>query len=353
MDAKPSRLFTVTASLFLVSLIVFILYIGRDLILPFVLALVIWYVIVQFSHLFHQLHWRKKPLSWGLCYAFSILSAFAFLYTFMSLLTASIGNIINEAPAYQAKLNLALTYLNQWTGSQLKIAQLVNSVNLTALFSKIASTISNLIGNFTLVLIYLLFLGLETKSFNSKIDGLCANATQRAQTYALITLIEQDINVYLKAKTLLNVVAGVASYIILRLIHIPYAEFWGMIIFLMHFIPFIGPIIAVLLVMLAASIQINNMLVFGLLACVLVTIQFVVGNVLEPKWLGNRLNLSPIIILLSLAFWGTLWGIVGMFLCVPLMVILNIVFAHFKSTRFIAVLLSADPVSLMRGHVSN
>lgn len=82
------------------------------------------------------------------------------------------------------------------------------------------------------------------------------------------------------------------------------------------------------------------------MAIFLIAIQFVIGNIIEPKFLGKNLNLSPLVILLALAFWGSIWGILGMLLCVPLMTIINIVLLRFENTRHFAVYFSADPESL-------
>ena len=139
----------------------------------------------------------------------------------------------------------------------------------------------------------------------------------------------------------MNGLAGVASYVCLLGLHINYAEFWGVFVFLLNFIPFIGPILAVILVLLAASIQIDTMLSFSVLGVILILIQFIVGNLLEPKLMGNKIDLSPLVILLSLAFWGYIWGTIGMFLCIPIMVIIAIILANFNQTQSIAIALSA------------
>lgn len=81
---------------------------------------------------------------------------------------------------------------------------------------------------------------------------------------------------------------------------------------------------------------------FILITSLLIGIQVFMGNVVEPRWLGNTLNLSPLVILVSLTIWASIWGIVGMFLSVPIMVILNIILANFEKTRKIAVFLSQN-----------
>ncbi len=111
--------------------------------------------------------------------------------------------------------------------------------------------------------------------------------------------------------------------------------------FLLNYIPYIGPLIAVVTLLIVASIQVTQLVPFIFLGILLTAIQIILGNFVEPKWLGVRLNLSPLVILLSLAFWGSIWGFIGLFLSVPIMVILTIILGKFPKTRPIAVMLSA------------
>lgn len=340
------NLINTTAALVLITLIVYILYVGKSLLLPLIIALVIWYIIIQFTVLFHKIRIGRFRLPNSISLTLSILLAGATIYIFIMLLTSSIGNIISETPQYQAKLKTIFNYFNQLTANRLDITKLFGKIDLSSMFSAMAVVLSNVLGSFTLVLIYLLFLLLEAKTFNSKLKVICKNKTQYEKVDTILQRIHNDINTFLKAKLLINAVAGIASYITLLFFHVHYAEFWGMVIFLFHFIPFIGPIVSVIFVMIAVSVQISSLIPFLILAAILIAIQLVVGNVLEPKMMGNRLNLSPIVILISLAFWGYVWGIIGMFLSVPLMVIINIIFAHFPQTNAIAVILSSDHKAL-------
>jgi len=120
------------------------------------------------------------------------------------------------------------------------------------------------------------------------------------------------------------------------------AEFWALLIFALNYIPYIGAWLGVIFPTLLAAAQFGDPgRVFGI-AAALAVVQFTTGSVLEPRVMGRGLNLSPVIMLLSLAFWGTVWGVVGMLLAVPLMVVIMIVCAHVDSLRPVAVLLSAD-----------
>jgi len=114
------------------------------------------------------------------------------------------------------------------------------------------------------------------------------------------------------------------------------------VIFVMNYIPVVGSILGTVFPSLLALIQFDSFYPFIIVTGLICLMQFLTGNILEPRVMGNRLNLSPLVILLSLTLWGAIWGIVGMFLCVPIMVIVMIVFSHFSKTRAIAVMLSKN-----------
>jgi AI-2 transport protein TqsA len=143
-------------------------------------------------------------------------------------------------------------------------------------------------------------------------------------------------------KTFVSAVVAIASWIIIRLIGIDFAEFWAVLIFIFNFIPYVGSFVAVLLPVLLTLVQFGAPGPFLVALVGLTGVQMVVGNFVEPRLMGNSLNLSPIVILLSLAAWSALWGVVGAFLCVPITVVMLIVFSEFEATRPLAILLSQD-----------
>ena len=107
-------------------------------------------------------------------------------------------------------------------------------------------------------------------------------------------------------------------------------------------VPAVGSILAIAAPSLLALVQFDSLTPFLTVLLVFGTIQVVMSNVVEPAMMGRSLNLSPLVVIVSLVVWGTMWGVVGMFLCVPIMVVLMIVFAHFETTRPVAVLLSSN-----------
>ena len=152
--------------------------------------------------------------------------------------------------------------------------------------------------------------------------------------------IDRDIHTYLGVKTAVSFTSAVLAYILMRIVGLDFAEFWALLIFILHFIPTIGVIVATLLPTLLAAVQFDDLGQFLILGIGITAIAQLMGNVVEPNVMGESLNLSPLTVIIALIIWGSLWGIVGAFLCVPLTVILVIVLSNFDSTRWVSILLS-------------
>jgi AI-2 transport protein TqsA len=126
----------------------------------------------------------------------------------------------------------------------------------------------------------------------------------------------------------------------MRFVGLDFAEFWALLVFILHFIPTIGVIVATLLPTLLAAVEFNSLGPVLVIGIGITAIAQFMGNIVEPNVMGETLNLSPLTVIVSLIVWGSVWGIVGAFLCVPLTVILVIVLSNFESTRWVCILLS-------------
>jgi len=132
----------------------------------------------------------------------------------------------------------------------------------------------------------------------------------------------------------------VLAYFLMRIVGLDFAEFWALLLFILHFIPTIGIVVAVILPTLMAAVQFDNLGPCLVIGIGITAIAQLMGNIVEPNVMGETLNLSPLTVIIALIVWGSLWGIVGAFLCVPLTVILVIILSNFRSTRWVSILLS-------------
>jgi len=337
-----SRVVNLAAVIGIFAITVYTLFIGKALLLPFVSAIVIWYLIVRLTEMFEGVPGTGLRLPYGVSLLISLVATLFILFFFFNFFAQSITSIVGEAPKYQAKLQDILNQVNALTGYKLDINNLLTHINFSNVFSTVAVTLSSLTGYLSLIIIYVLLLLMEYRTFDAKLKAMCDDKRRYEKVNDTFTHIATSINTYLKIKTVASALTGVLSFVVLLGFQIDYAGFWGVLIFMLNFIPTIGSIVAVTFVLLAVSIQISTLGALAVLASLLIIIQFLVGNIIEPKFMGSYLNLSPIVILFSLAFWGKIWGITGMLLCVPFMTILNIILAEFKQSRPIAILLSAN-----------
>jgi predicted PurR-regulated permease PerM len=145
---------------------------------------------------------------------------------------------------------------------------------------------------------------------------------------------------YFAVKTGVSIVTGVLSYVVLALVGVDFALLWAFLIFIFNYIPYIGSLVATLLPAFFSVFQFADFLPALWIIIGVYAIQILVGSYIEPRIMGKSLNLSPLIVILSLSFWGAIWGVIGMLLSVPIISVLTIALAHFPSTKKIAVLFS-------------
>lgn len=189
----------------------------------------------------------------------------------------------------------------------------------------------------------------ERGTLHSKISALARDKFQLSFIEDTLDSINRNVRRYLAVKSLASSMVAISSYFIMVAIGIDFALFWGVLTFLLNFIPYIGSVIAVAFPITLTLVQPGfeqPVATFLLTLIALIGAQQTVGTFIEPRIMGRSLNLSPLAILLSLAFWWAVWGVIGMFISIPIMVIFLIIFSQFESTRPLAVILS------QRGEIS-
>lgn len=335
----------VSASLVILATIgvFYVLVVGQAFLVPLAVALMIWYVINALSRTFAKIIPRITEPNW-LTMALALISIGLFFNLMISMVSDNIAQVRAAAPYYKANLDVLIAKLsaNPLFANLPNIGDIARSIEVAPMITTLASTFTNMIGNFSLVLFYVMFMLLEQGTFQKKIRSIFPNQKQRDSVLSIITHAQEDIQTYLWIKTVTSSITGVISYAILVLVGVDFAGFWAFTIFMLNFIPTIGSIIATLFPAVLALIQFDTLAQFFIVLAAVGAVQVVVGNFLEPKLMGNTLNVSPFVVMMSLTLWGSIWGVAGMFLSVPITVMLLIVFAHFEKTRYLAILLSGD-----------
>lgn len=338
MIKKSLPLISINLTLLTFAAFMYVLYIGASIIIPVILALLLSFIILSLSHAFARrgLH---KHLS--LIAAFGVMSFVIYLIT--QIINANIEQIVQLAPGYQEKFTRIITdILIKLERYGFESQSIIESILLKLDFGWIATWTASLLGaivkNAGLVVFFTLFILLESNAFKDKL--ILISWWERSSFFKITAQISEDIKSYFLIKTIASLSVGLLSFIIMYFFGIDFFLFWAFIIFLLNYIPSIGSIIAVFFPVVFSLIQFESFYITGVFLVLMVAAQILIWNILEPRLLWNKLNLSPLVILISLIFWGTLWWPIGMLLSVPIMVMVNIVLAHIPATRPIAILLS-------------
>ena len=166
------------------------------------------------------------------------------------------------------------------------------------------------------------------------------NEGKRKNILEVVDKIRSDVKSYFVIKSIVSFFVWLLSYIFMLIFGLEFAVFFAFIIFLLNFIPNIGSIIAVSFPVLFSLVQFESFYLTWVFLLCMIWVQVLMWNIVEPKFMWNKLNLSPLVIIINLIFWWTLWWVVWMLLSVPIMVIINIILAKIPETRPIAVLFS-------------
>lgn len=328
----------------ILSILAAIAYVARPILLPFAIAVVIWFIIKAFAHAIHGRSvagWRLPSwLSYGLAMVLILLG----LVYFTGIISANIARIATAAPDYEANLDQLIVSVSEFfaLGDLPDLRALLAKIDISEAVRRVALSLGDLLGSAGLILIYVAFLLVEQRVFEAKFNAYYTDLDKRLNARRVMETITKQIEAYLRIKTFTSMLTGGISYAVLWWFEVDFAGFWAIIIFLLNYIPTIGSLLGVVFPALITLVQFDTLGPFFAVTISLTVSQIVIGNMVEPALMGRSLNMSPLVIILSLSFWGTLWGIAGLFLAVPLTMIGMIIYAHIPRLRPVAVLLSSD-----------
>ncbi len=257
----------------------------------------------------------------------------------------SIGNFSRDLPLYQARLTEisdALVGIVGRLGFELtaeNLQSLLDPGRAMGLAAGVLSGLGSVLTNTFLILLTVIFMLLEAGGFGAKLRAAFPGPAGPMSTFESVS---EKINRYVGLKSLISLVTAILVIIWLTILGVDYPLLWGLLAFFFNFVPNIGSIIAAIPAVLLAIVQLG----FGsaiLTAAGYFAINILIGTVLEPRLLGRSLGISPLIVFLSLVFWGWVLGPVGMLLSVPLTMIAQIVLSSSEKTQWISIMLGPDP----------
>lgn len=360
---------------------------GAKILAPFAMAIFVWLVMEGLARAIR----RPFPsLPDWLAHAFSIAVVAISIIAFASILRGAIGEFTERAGEYESRINSLIerTYnslgltgepaeppapspptttpappttaapvddanaarTTVTTSKPPTLSDLFYSDTTIGLAQAAANAVSGLVGDMVIIMIYVAFLFVTANTFTRKFDYIFHRPEDRERARLIGNDVRRTMEQYLWVQTALSTINTSLTYVTLLALGLHNALFWAFVIFVLNYIPTIGSIVAGILPALFAFVQDDwpawmpqdelwcaAAVFFGVSIW-----QFLIGNFLGPRMTSNSLNLSALVVLLSLAVWGALWGLPGMFLSAPLTVLVMIVLAQIPGARWIAVLMSAD-----------
>jgi predicted PurR-regulated permease PerM len=335
-----SRLTAFGVTFGIAVLMVYVLVTGSDLLIPLAIAVMVWYLINALSRVFNA---RFGAPGW-LALTLSITTLLLALGLVVEMISGNIEEVREAAPGYEANIEKLVQKVVFLGGMKEMptIGHVIDQLDIKAVIGGVAGAAAKVAGNAGLILIYVIFLLAEQRTFARKINALFPEPKRQREVQKILADIQKRTQTYVSIKTLMSILTAAVSYGVIAAVGVDLAAFWAFVIFLLAYIPTIGSMLGVVFPALLAIIQFGTLGPFLVVTIGLGAAQFLIGNVIEPKLMGKSLNLSSLVVIISLAVWGSIWGVTGMFLCVPITVIMMIVLAEFRQTRPIAILLSAD-----------
>ena len=314
---------------------------ASELLVPFLLAI---FITILCAPLMYWLTDKKVPESLAVVLVLSaVLSIGLFLAAFIG---GSINDFSRNLPVYQSRLREETEGLVQWlagwgvTISEELILSHFNPSVAMGMTGKLLSGLGGMLANTFLIVLTVVFLLLEASGLPRKMHRALGDASRSLAGFEQFTL---GVKNYLSIKTGMSLLTGVFIGLCLWALGVDYPLLWGLLAFLLNFVPNIGSIIAAVPAVLLALVQFGPGMAVWVVA-IYVAVNVVVGNVLEPRLMGRGLGLSTLVVFLSLVFWGWVLGLVGMLLSVPLTMIMKIALESDERTRWIGVLLGPDTV---------
>jgi AI-2 transport protein TqsA len=312
---------------------------AASIILPFFIAAFI--AMISFP----LLNWlQNKRVPTALALLATLLAVISVLTAFGFLVAGSISGFTAQVPKYQAQLEQMFSGVLAWLQArgietdEITTLDFLNPARAMNLVTGSLRALTAVLSNLLLVFLTIVFLLLEAAGFPAKFQK--AFGTKAAS--GRLIRIQTEVQRYLAIKTSVSLATGGLVAVSLSIIGVDFPLLWGALAFLANYIPSLGSIIAAVPPTLLALVQLGSGRAIAV-AAVFLTVNLTLGNFLEPHLMGRRLGLSTLVVFLSLVFWGWIWGPVGMFLSVPLTMIIKIAMENTKEFRWIAVLLDAGP----------
>jgi AI-2 transport protein TqsA len=344
---EQSRITPVLLALIALVAVGAVLKLAQSVVLPLVIAWLLSYVLAPVVIF---LTGRRVPLPLAIFFVLVLL--FVAVYSGAVLLNARVSAIIEAFPRYQERFSeISRTLDKVFQSTYNPLSNVDWGEKITVSLVRLSGSLVSILSSLVMVFIFLIFMLSGQPYFKLKV--VKAFSSERAEQLTdVITSITSQITRYLSVQFLISLATGICIWAALLLIGVDFPITWGALAFFLNFIPTVGSIIACIPPILLALVQFYPELWPAVVTFIAVlTIQLVIGNGIAPKVMGERLNLSPVVVLVSLLFWGWLWGVVGALLSIPITTAIKIGCENIPALRPISVLMGSGKKSYLEEKV--
>lgn len=324
--------------------LIYLIFLLQNLLIPFVLAL--FTALLVYPVLF-WLNKKKVPIWLSITMIWVVI---IFSVGFLGWIFYSTGMSFYDQRELlliqlEHKANGIIDFINNQTNANLDISivfnelkTLISSKYILSQTSNVAGSLGSFVGIFSMVALYLIILMSGILSYENYFKYLEQDKKKGKLLHAFEEVKKSTIT-YMRVKFIMSICTGIGTGIVCLIFNIKFAIFWGFLAYLLNFIPTFGSIAGVIPPVLMATIQFDSFTYIMLILALLFVVQTIFGNILEPIYMGSSVSLNTIAVIMGLLFWGFLWGIYGMFLSVPLMVMVKTVLSQIDGAEVFARLL--------------
>lgn len=330
-----------------VILVLAVFKIASSFFVPLVIALLLSAVFYPFIKNLTKVH-----IPWVSGIIIVMLIALLVFYSVGSLLVASSRAVMSAYPRYEERFitvyrSIAELFRLPFDENSSLISNLWNSLGIRSFIQDAALAASNFLVSFArvivLIALYIVFFLIEIRTLHRKVQAAFPVESSRRKLTVVILKTVREVTRYISIKFIISFLTGVLVFAVTALVSQDFAIIWGFLAFILNFIPTFGSIVSWVLTVGFSLLQFYPSLWrVVLVAASVFAINFILGNIIEPRWEGNDLGVSPVCILISLSLWGWIWGFLGMILAVPILVIVRIICENVESLHSVAVLLGSS-----------
>jgi len=310
------KLATLTHVTALAIMLGWLLWIGKPVLLPVLAAIIAVYVLSEATIWLGKLPFLRHAPGWLL--RLILLTGFSLtLFVIGLFITNSLTQVLVAMPGYEGNLDVlvaryAITFGLEGEPTWLAVQNAtINQINTSEWVPTILSSLRGFGSTFFFIFLYASFLFAERAQFAAKLKLALRDAAQHEQALGVINRINDRVGTYLLVKTMINFILGLMCYVVLLTIGIEFALVWAILIAILNYIPYVGSLIAVAFPVLLSLAQFGTLIMATITLVTLTILQTFVASYLEPRMMGRTFNLSPLVVLLALAFRTALWGLPG------------------------------------------